>query len=230
MRLSKSQLEHNIKGLCDENGLDFQDFLSDIEVDDVHEMSIYDLQAICEEYDLDLFALMFKPMFQPRFWKDKAKRTKLLVLDVDGVMTDGGMYQTESGDQFKKFNTKDGMAILHLTKSDFQVAIISSGFKAEAVTERAKLLGIQHCTVTRKPKIDVLKSICEELKIDLKEVAMIGDDINDLQVIRAIGFSACPRNAVQKVKSEVDIILNTNGGEGCVREFIDNFLLTEPIG
>ena len=230
MKLSKSLLEVNIKGLCDHHQLDYNEFMSDVEVDDVNEMTIYDLQAICDEYEIDLFALMFKPLFQPKIWKNKIKQIKLLILDVDGVMTDGGMYATESGDQFKKFNTKDGMAIIHLTKSDFQVGILSSGFKAEAVTERAKLLGIQHCTVTREPKIDVLKKLCSELKIELNNVAMIGDDINDLEVIKAIGFSACPANAVQRVKTEVDIILNNNGGEGCVREFIDNFLLQEPIG
>lgn len=230
MKLSKVQLEVNLRGLCDEHGIDFVEMLADLEVDDVYELSIYSLQAICEEYGLDLYGLMFKPLYQPRLWKEKLKAIKLLILDVDGVMTDGGMYQTESGDQMKKFNTKDGMAILHLTKNDFQVGILSSGFKGEAVQARAKLLGIQHCEVTRKPKIDLLQDLCEKLDIQLSEVAMIGDDINDLPVIRKIGFSACPADAVQVVKAEVDVILEKKGGRGCVREFIDNYLLEKQIG
>jgi 3-deoxy-D-manno-octulosonate 8-phosphate phosphatase (KDO 8-P phosphatase) len=230
MKLSKTQLEVNLKGLCDHYGHDFQQFLSDMDVEDVYELSIYSLQAICEEYTLDIQSLLFKPLFQPRLWKEKLAEIKLLILDVDGVMTDGGMYQTESGDQFKKFNTKDGMAILHLTKNDFQVAIISSGFKGEAVSARAKLLGIQHCTVSRDPKTEVLDKLCTELSISLNQVAMIGDDINDLPVLRKIGFSASPADAVDVVKSEVDVVLSKKGGEGCVREFIDNYLLQKPIG
>lgn len=229
MPLSKSLLESNLKGLCELHQHDYVQFLADMDVDDVYELTVYDLQAICEEYELDLYGLMFKPLFQPRMFKEKLQAIQLLILDVDGVMTDGGMYQTESGDQFKKFNTKDGMSIIHLTKSDFQVAILSSGFKGSAVQERAKLLGIQHCTVSREPKLDVLERICADLSISLNQVAMIGDDINDLPVIRKIGFSACPADAVQVVKSSVDVILNKKGGEGCIREFIDNYLLSEPI-
>ena len=144
-------------------------------------------------------------------------------------MTDGGMYFTESGDQFKKFNTKDGMAIIHLTKKNFQIGIISSGFKGEAVTKRAEMLGIQHCTVNREPKMDTLKTLCESLNIGLENVAMIGDDINDLEVMKNCGIAACPKNAVQSVKSNADIILSLNGGDGCVREFIDQYILEEPL-
>ena len=230
MKLSKVQLESNLKGLCDQHDIVYSELLSDLDVDDAFELSIYSLQAICEEYNLDLYALLFKTINRPKNWQTKLDNIKLLILDVDGVMTDGGMYQTESGDQFKKFNTKDGMAIIHLTKSDFQVAIISSGFKGNAVQERAKLLGIQHCSVSRKPKLDTLKEICQELEISLDQVAMIGDDINDLTVIREIGFSACPSDAVQAVKSEVDLILTQGGGQGCVREFIDSYLLKQAIG
>jgi YrbI family 3-deoxy-D-manno-octulosonate 8-phosphate phosphatase len=222
-------LEQNIKGLCDKNGIDYVEFLSDMDVETVYELSVSDLEVICEEYELDLNALLFKFPFKSNHLKTKLDKIKLLVIDVDGVMTDGGMYFTESGDQFKKFNTKDGMAIIHLTKSDFQVAIISSGFKGEAVTKRAEMLGIQHCSVSRKPKMETLMSICDELKIELENVAMIGDDINDLEVMRNIGFSACPKDAVNVIKSQVDVILENKGGEGCVRELIDMYILKEPL-
>lgn len=222
-------LEQNIKGLCAKFGIKFNEFMDDLDVDNVSELTIYDLEAVCEEYEVDLHSLLFKPMFRADLWKKKIEKIKLLVLDVDGVMTDGGMYFTESGDQFKKYNTKDGMAIQHLVKSDFQVAIISSGFKTEMVKARAEMLGIQRCYVGRDSKMDILKSFCAELNIGLENVALIGDDINDLEMIKAIGFSASPKDAVNAVKSQVDIVLSKKGGEGCVREFIDSYLLKQAL-
>jgi len=223
-------LEENIRGLCDKFGLDYLELLSDIGIDSVDEMTISDLEVVCEEYETDLNSLIFSHTFKTNDLKVKIAKIKLLVIDVDGVMTDGGMYFSESGDQFKKFNTKDGMAIIHLTKSNFQVAIISSGFKGEAVSKRAEMLGIQNCTVSRTPKIETLSRLCEEQGIGLENVAMIGDDINDLEVMQQIGLSACPRDAVNRIKKNSTIILNKNGGEGCVREFIDEYLLETSIG
>ena len=130
-------LEQNIKGICDKYGVDFLDFLGDLNVENTKELSLFDLEAICEENAIDLHSLLFKPMFKTNAFKTKLAKIKLLILDVDGVMTDGGMYFTEKGDQIKKYNTKDGMAILHLTKNEFQVGIISSGFSDNMVTKRA---------------------------------------------------------------------------------------------
>lgn len=222
-------LEQNIKGLCSKSGIDFHEFLNDMDVDNVSELTIFDLEAVCEEYNVDLMSLMFKPMFRHDLWKKKLEKIKLLVLDVDGVMTDGGMFYTENGDQIKKYNTKDGMAIQHLVKNNFQLAIISSGFKTEMVKARADLLGIQYCYVGRDEKIGILEKHCETLGINLENVALIGDDVNDLEMIKKIGFSACPADAVNAVKSQVDIILSKKGGEGCVREFIDAYLLKQPL-
>ena len=222
-------LEENIRGLCEKFGLSFHDFLSDMEADHVKELTTFDLEAIGEEYEVDVYTLLFKRHFSTSHLKTKLNRIKLLVLDVDGVMTDGGMYFTESGDQFKKFNTKDGMAIIHLTKNDFPVAIISSGFKGEAVKRRSEMLGIQHCTVNREPKMDRLRALCEEYGIGMENVAIVGDDVNDLEVMRNCGFSASPKDAVQSVRNTVDVILSSKGGEGCVREFIDNYILEQPL-
>jgi 3-deoxy-D-manno-octulosonate 8-phosphate phosphatase (KDO 8-P phosphatase) len=190
---------------------------------------MFDLEALADEYEIDLESLIFHPLFLSDSLSKKMEKIKLLVLDVDGVMTDGGMYFAESGEQMKKFNAKDGMAVLHLTKNGFQVAIISSGFKSESIKNRAEMLGVQHCHVTREPKIEVLKNICVELGIELDQVAMIGDDINDLEVMRAVGVSFCPRDAVFAVKKQVDVILEKRGGEGCVRELIDHYLLKTPL-
>lgn len=216
--------------MCDKFGLDYLSFLADIGIDSVDEMTVGDLEVICEEYDTDLNALLFMHSFKTDTLKEKIDKIKLLVVDVDGVMTDGGMYFAESGEQLKKFNTKDGMGIIHLTKNNFQVAIISSGFKGEAIAKRAEMLGIQNCTVGRTPKIETLTKLCKDFGIGLENVAMIGDDINDLEVMRKIGLSACPKDAINKIKSNSTIILNKNGGEGCVREFIDEYLLDTPLG
>lgn len=224
-----NHLESNIKGLCEKFGLSFHDLLNDLNAEHVNELTIFDLEAIADEYELELDTLIFKPMFLSSVLTNKLKKVKMLILDVDGVMTDGGMYFAESGEQMKKFNTKDGMAIIHLTKSNFQVAIISSGFKGDAIKSRAEMLGIQHCHVTRDAKIDVLKGICTELNIALEEVAIIGDDINDLEVMRTVGVSFAPRDAVAIVKKNVDVVLEKRGGEGCVRELIDYYLLSQPL-
>lgn len=217
-------LEGNIKGLCTKFGVDYVAFLSDFGVENVLELSIFDLIAVAEEYDVDLFALLFKPLFPSSHLKEKLEKIKLLILDVDGVMTDGGMYFTENGDQIKKFNTKDGMAIIQLTKKNFQVAIISSGYVAKVVEKRAEMLGIQNCVVTRENKLDVLNRLLSELNMTLSEVAIIGDDINDLDIMKSVSIAACPRDAVQEVKSNCHIVLNTEGGRGCVREFIDFYI------
>ena len=149
---------------------------------------------------------------------------KLLVVDVDGVMTDGGMYYTESGDEFKKFHTRDGVAIRRLTKSGFEVAIISSGFNKKLIQRRADLLGIKHVHVGDVPKIKTLEGILNKLNMDMQNVAYIGDDINDKEAIERVAFSACPADAEEPIKEIVDIVLRRKGGEGCIREFVDLFL------
>jgi YrbI family 3-deoxy-D-manno-octulosonate 8-phosphate phosphatase len=222
-------LEQNLKGLCVKFGVEFDEFLNDLDVENVHELTVYDLEAVCEEYEVDLLSLLFKPMFRPELFKAKLDKIKLLILDVDGVMTDGGMYVSENGDQMKRYNTQDGMGIMHLTKSNFQVGIISSGFTNNMVQKRAELLGIQNCYVGRDPKIEILKDWCKKLNLKLEEVAIIGDDINDLEIMKNVGLAVCPSNAVNSVKSICHIILSKKGGDGCVREFIDNYLLKNPL-
>ncbi len=218
-------LELNIKGLCKTHGIKFDDFLADLDVDNVHELSIYDLEAICEEYELDLQALLFKPLFSQASLDKKIQKLKMLILDVDGVLTDGGMYVSEKGDQMKRYHTHDGLALLELGKSKkLTLGILSSGFTEHMVQDRAALLGIEHVYVGREPKLDILNIWCAELGYSLDEVAIIGDDLNDLPVMQAVGLAVCPASAVSKVKSVADIILSRKGGDACVREFIDNYL------
>jgi YrbI family 3-deoxy-D-manno-octulosonate 8-phosphate phosphatase len=219
-----NHLEQNIKGLCAKHGIHFNDFLADLEVDEVHELTLYDLQAIAEEYQIDLLALLFKPVYNSDLLTKKLRKIECLIVDVDGVMTDGGMYWSEQGDQIKKFNTKDGLGLLELTKKAFKVGIISSGFTQVMVQKRAELLGITHCYVGQQPKLEVLETWCKEWGIALENVAVIGDDKNDLALMKAVGFAACPADAVNEVKSICNLILERKGGEGCVREFIDAYL------
>lgn len=218
-------LELNIKSLCQTNGIQFDDFLADLDVENVHELSVYDLEAICEEYEIDLQALLFKPLFSQAGLDIKIKGLKMLVLDVDGVLTDGGMYVSEKGDQMKRYNTHDGLALLELSKTKkLELGIISSGFTEHMVQDRAALLGIERVYVGREPKLSILEQWCKEMNISLKEVAFIGDDRNDSAVMKAVGLAVCPASAVASIKSISDIVLSRKGGAACVREFIDNYL------
>lgn len=218
-------LEQNIKGICAKFGLDFYAFLSDFGIDNVSELLLVDLESIAEEYEYDLQALLFKPLFLIPEISEKLKNIKLLILDVDGVMTDAGMYYTENGDQIKKFNAKDGMGIMHIKEKGIKVGIISSGFYGETIKKRAEILGIELCHVGRESKLDILNSWLKDLDIKLEEVAMIGDDVNDLVLMNEIGFSACPKDAIKEIKFKVDLVLQLKGGEGCIREFVDNFFI-----
>jgi YrbI family 3-deoxy-D-manno-octulosonate 8-phosphate phosphatase len=221
-----SLLEQNLDAVLRLNGMEKSAVLNRYNVTDFPQLTIAQLEHLCVELNCSLENLLLFPQFVDR---SKMRKIKLLILDVDGVMTDAGMFFTESGDQFKKYNAKDGMAIMALTKADFQVGIISSGFKLEMVKARADLLKIQHVYVGRDPKMMILTDWCVQLGISLEEVAIIGDDINDLEVMQNIGFSACPADAVPRIKRQVDLVLQTKGGQGCVREFIDNYLLEQPV-
>lgn len=221
-----SLLEKNLNALLQSNGMEKMAILNCYQVSDYYQLTLAQLNQLCTELSCSLENLLLFPQFVER---ERLRKIKLLILDVDGVMTDAGMFFTESGDQIKKYNAKDGMAIMALTKSDFQVGIISSGYKLEMVKARADLLRIQHVYVGRDPKMTILMDWCSTMGISLDEVAIIGDDINDLDVIQNVGFSACPSDAVPKIKRQVDLVLQAKGGNGCVREFIDQYLLDQPV-
>lgn len=155
---------------------------------------------------------------------------KLLVLDVDGTLTDGGVYISEKGEQSKKFNVKDGMGIVVLKKMGIDVGIISHSSVSEMISNRANTLKLNYVYVGQKAKVEVLQEWLQELNITLDEVAYMGDDINDLDIIEVCGLTACPSDAMAIVKEKVDHVMSVKGGEGAVREFIDSVLLEKPIG
>ena len=158
--------------------------------------------------------------------KQKASRIRLLVLDVDGTLTDGGVYIDSNGIQSKKFNIKDGMGITQLREKGIHIGIISHSRSKSILDERARMLGIDLMYSGKESKLQVLDRWLKDLELTYEQVAYIGDDINDLEVIHKAGLSACPHDAHFSVVKEVDIVLQRNGGEGCVRVFSDRYLLS----
>lgn len=146
---------------------------------------------------------------------------KLFVTDIDGTLTDGGMYYDARGDAMKKFNTQDGMAITNLGLHGIPIVFIT-GEESQININRANKLGVSCVIAKSYDKLKDLTALCEQNGISLSDVAYIGDDINDINLLMNVGICACPSNASPKVKEIPNIIkLNSKGGEGAVREFID---------
>ena len=148
---------------------------------------------------------------------------KLVATDIDGVWTDAKMHYTEEGDYIKSFSTYDGMAVQLLREKNIETVIITSE-NSNIVLQRAKKLKIKNVTIGEKNKLERIKKICSDKKIDLSEVAYIGDDINDIEVLKAVGFSALVSNSPIKEKIRVDYITTRKGGDGAFREFVDLIL------
>ncbi len=148
---------------------------------------------------------------------------KLFVSDVDGVLTDSGMYYSEKGDELKKFNTRDGMGFELLRKAGIKTAIITSE-DTKIVERRAKKLKIDYLIQGCKDKLTACQSICEELGISLDDVAFIGDDINDKEILINVGYPACPKDCNSSIINSNTKVLNKCGGEGVVREFVETIL------
>ena len=149
---------------------------------------------------------------------------KLFATDVDGTMTDACMYYAENGIELKKFNFRDGMGFQLLREAGVKTAIITSE-NTQIVKKRADKLKVDYLSMGTWKKLDFVNNICRELGITLNEVAYIGDDINDIELLTAVKYKACPNDAVDKVKNIQGIqILQNKGGEGAVREFIEKLL------
>ncbi len=151
-------------------------------------------------------------------------KIKIFLSDVDGVLTNAGMYYTENGDEFKKFCTYDGMGFQLLQKTGVKVGILTTEDR-ELNRRRAKKLGLDFDFHGAKDKLQIVKDLCEKENISLDEIAYIGDDVNCFELLSNAGVSACPMNAVSKIKSIPNIIqLKRNGGDGVVREFVEIIL------
>ena len=149
---------------------------------------------------------------------------KIFFSDIDGVLTDGGMYYTESGDEFKKFCAHDGIGMKLLQKKGYKVGIITSEDRI-INRNRAKKLGLDYDFHGIEDKLECIKDFCKEENVLLSEIAYIGDDVNCYGLLSNVGVSACPVNAVSKIKSISNIIkLKNSGGNGAFREFAELYL------
>ncbi|WP_302978055.1 acylneuraminate cytidylyltransferase [Paraprevotella clara] len=151
------------------------------------------------------------------------KNVKLFLCDVDGTLTDGGMYYSENGDELKKFNTRDGMGFQLLREAGIKTGIITSE-DTKIVEKRAKKLKVDFLYQGKRDggKLAVVKEICAQLGITLDEVAYIGDDVNCMELLEAVGMKACPADACENVRRIPNIhILSKSGGDGCVRIWVD---------
>ena len=148
---------------------------------------------------------------------------KLIVLDVDGCLTDGKIIYSSDGAESKNFNVKDGLAIATWIRMGNQVAIIT-GRQSDIVKRRADELGIQHLFQGIKDKDRVLRELVESLGLKFYEVGAIGDDLNDYNMLKMVGRSFTPRDGVKEIKEIVKSVLTRNGGDGAVREMIDTLV------
>lgn len=148
---------------------------------------------------------------------------KLVITDIDGVWTDGGMYYDQTGNEWKKFNTSDSAGVLFLNLLNIPFAIIT-GEDTKIVKRRADKLKIKHLYMGVKDKVSIAENLCKELSVDLSDVAYIGDDINDILLLEKVGISCAPANAPSYVKNRVDFVTETKGGDGAFREFIEYIL------
>lgn len=151
------------------------------------------------------------------------KHLRLFATDVDGVLTDGGMYYSESGQEMKKFNVWDGMGI-KLLQSAGVLTVIVTALETKLVAQRGIDLKIPEVRQGVQDKLAALQELAGKHGISLQEIAYIGDDINDMAALGSVGFSATPANGRPEVRRLVDYICKASGGEGAVREVVDLIL------
>lgn len=194
----------------------------------IYEMPEYTATEIDEPDDwIILEKLMYKHVLKgAEISKLDYSKIKLFLTDIDGTLTDGGMYYTENGDELKKFNTRDGMGLQLLQKRGIKVGIVTSE-NTKMAERRAAKLKVDYLRQGKRDggKLAVAQEICDEMGITLQEVAYIGDDVNCKELLSSVGFAACPADAVDEVKKIPNIqVLTKKGGEGCVREWINSML------
>ncbi len=153
---------------------------------------------------------------------------KLIVTDIDGVWTDGGMFYDQSGNELKKFNTYDSAGVFFARKFAIPVAIIT-GEDTNIVKRRAAKLNIEHLFMGVKDKLNCLATLCKDLNISFDDVAYLGDDLNDIAVFERVGFSGCPSSAPNYIQQIVSKVYSKRGGEGVFREFVEDLLQIKSI-
>ncbi len=160
--------------------------------------------------------------------KKKAEKIKLILLDVDGVLTDGGIYYGNKDVEYKKFNIMDGSGIKMALHVGIQIAIIT-GRKSEIMQRRAKELGIKKVYQGVLKKHKILNRLLRDFHINKDEIAFVSDDVIDYGLLKQVGVKVAVKNACSDIKKEADIITTHKGGEGAVREFIEYLLKKKKL-
>ncbi|MFN0014466.1 MAG: KdsC family phosphatase [Saprospiraceae bacterium] len=154
----------------------------------------------------------------------KAKKIKLLLTDCDGVLTDAGVYYSARGEEMKRFSLRDGMGVERLRKLCGVDTGIVTGENSPIVSRRAEKLQMTHMYLGIKDKAALLHTVLREHRLTAEEVAFIGDDMNDLEILQLVGLSACPADAVLPVQTVVQYVCRLNGGMGAFREFAEHII------
>ena len=155
--------------------------------------------------------------------RERAKRIRLLCLDVDGVLTDGNLLIGDNGVEYKAFYSRDGHGIKMLMSGDIDVAVIT-GRRSQAVTDRMASLGVKHLFQGHERKLPVFQSLLRELRLEAEQAAYVGDDILDLSVMRSAGLAVAVADADASVRSAAHWVTSTRGGRGAVREVCELIL------
>ena len=154
-------------------------------------------------------------------------RIKLLIMDVDGTLTDGKIYMGGKGELMKAFSVRDGYGIANILPKLGIIPVIITGRKSKIVEQRAKELNITELYQGVADKLETLKLLADKYDVTPDRIAYIGDDLNDMDCIEYCGMSACPLDADETIKNTVDYICRYNGGCGAVRDYIDTLVLGE---
>lgn len=161
-------------------------------------------------------------------YKTNLRNVKLLVFDVDGVLSDGHVYLDADGEMMRNTHVRDGLAIKLALKGGVKVAVISAG-TSQKVKERMHYLGIEDVFMGVYTKFEVLEKYCKGKNIDLSEVLYMGDDLPDYECLTKVGVATCPRNAVVEIRGIVDYISHIDGGKGCARDVIEQTLRVQGL-
>ena len=148
---------------------------------------------------------------------------RMLLTDCDGCLTDAGMYYSEDGAELKKFNTRDGMAFQLLREHGIQTGIVTSE-NSQAARRRGEKLKADHIVIACKDKLSCVRGICEETGVSMSQVAYVGDDINDVPLLKAVGFPCCPHDAQLPARQAARYRTQANGGEGVIREVAEKII------
>ena len=156
-------------------------------------------------------------------YKEKLKKIKNFVFDVDGVFTDGSIVVDSNGNELRIFSTRDGIAVKLASDKGYNICVISGG-NNEGVRKRLNRLGVKSVFLGVDDKIKVFKDYLKENNIELEETSFMGDDLPDIKILELVGLSWCPNDAAPEVRKIVDYISDKKGGNGCVRDIIEQVL------